>query len=153
MQQDDMDLTALFGDGAETPSVQDAIAAYRWAVQDLEMIEAEQKQASKRKSDAERALIAAMAEQCLESVKTEDGAALSINRLATVKVADGRQDDLLQWIREEGYGGVIKESVHFQTLGGIVRKDYLDAGKDVPDCLIVDELPKIRYSRAKGSKN
>ena len=153
MQQDDVDLTALFGDGAETPSVQDAITAYRWAVQDLEMIEAEQKQASKRKSDAEKTLIAAMAEQCLESVKTEDGASLSINRLATVKVADGRQDDLLQWIREEGYGDVIKESVNHQTLGSIVRKDYLDAGKDVPDCLIVDELPKIRYSRAKGSRN
>lgn len=70
--------------------------------------------------------------QMTSTGKYEDLGGVSLRSFNTYKVSEENQDQLLQFIQQNGYEGVIKQSIHHKTLDRVLN-ELIEEGRALPD--------------------
>lgn len=70
--------------------------------------------------------------QMTSTGKYEDLGCVSLRSFNTYKVTEGNQDQLMGFIQENGYEGVIKQSIHHKTLDRVLN-ELIEEGKALPE--------------------
>lgn len=97
------------------------------------------------------ALSDAMAEAELERF-SRNGSTFYLNTRLFASPAAGRKDDLMQTLKDQGYGSIVVETVNANTLASFV-KEQMAANKDVlPEWLsdVVSTFEKVSVGVRKG---
>lgn len=79
-----------------------------------------------------------------------DGTLFYLSTRAYASPAAGRKDDLHAWLKENGYGDLVKESVHANTLSAFI-KELLEEGElpeDLAGVVNVYEKTTVNMRRA-----
>ena len=70
--------------------------------------------------------------QMTSTGKYEDLGGVSLRSFNTYKVSEENQDQLLQFIQQNGYEGVIKQSIHHKTLDRVLN-ELIEEGRALPE--------------------
>lgn len=92
-----------------------------------------------------------MAEDDMQGVKLSNGQGrIELRPNAFCSVAAGQGAALQDWLKENGYEDIIKETVNASTLKSFV-KDLIASGQDTPPEEIVNYTPYVRATVVKSS--
>lgn len=106
------------------------------------------KEAEQAEKTAADGLIKAMTDQGLDSFKAQ-GFLISKGKRVFPSVLVENRPKQMAWLREIGCGHLIQETVNAQTFAAFIRKDIMEAGREVPDFVKVFEEPTISLRRAR----
>ena len=103
--------------------------------QEIETLEATVKDRKATLAETQKQLCELLIQQRLDGVKLTCGLSPRPKIRTDYFKASGTSDEqLLEWLKDKGLGGIIKPYVHFQTLQATLR-EYVDSGGTVPPIL------------------
>jgi len=103
---------------------------------EIDQLDADLKAKKARREQMEEDLAGVLLSAGLQSVKLESGLQPQVTMRRKFFKASGVTDEQLhEWLRSVGLGGIIKEMVHFGTLQSTL-KAHEEQGKEVPSDLI-----------------
>jgi hypothetical protein len=131
----------------------DNLGAYLQLVLDARKKENEAKQHLVEKAaevdEAERILAGKMLEQGTESFRAL-GKTVTRFEVVHVKVLAADRDRQREWLRENGFGALIQETVNHKTFQGLMQTEFIDAKKELPDFVDTYKEPALRIQTSKG---
>jgi len=71
----------------------------------------------------------------IKTTTIEDIGRVTISNQWRCSIVDGRRDDAFIWLREGGNGGIIIETVPWQTLAAFAKAETEEHGREMPDKL------------------
>ena len=97
------------------------------------------------------ALSDAMAEQEVERF-SRNGSTFYLNTRLFASPAAGRKDEMMQTLKDNGYGSLVVETVNANTLASFVKEQKAANGDEVPQWLsdIVSVFEKVSVGVRKG---
>lgn len=69
----------------------------------------------------------------VKSIRVEDVGNVVISHRFSCSIREGMQDDAFSWLKSNGHGGLIKETVNSNTLSAFAKNLIEDEGKELPD--------------------
>ena len=114
-------------------------------------LEAQVKEVSKEIQELDLALSDAMADQEVERFSHKGSTFYLNSRLFASPVA-GCKDDLMQALKDRGYGSLVVETVHANTLASFVKEQMAENEDQIPDWLspVVSTYEKVTVGVRKG---
>ena len=76
----------------------------------------------------------AMEAEGMESTRLPDVGTVSMRTDAYASIKGGCQDEAYQWLRDNGYGDIIKDFVHSSTLKAFLKEQFRE-GQELPELL------------------
>lgn len=129
------DLHTMF-EGDETESMTD-LAARLWITKQQEKLAKEQYDGLKsERMEMEETLNAMMENEGVQSFRTDE-ATFYRREDIYANVKKENQDQFFDWLRSQGFGDLIYETVNHRTLSGFVRERMEEGGDDLPDYINV----------------
>lgn len=111
-------------------------------------LEDQAKERGKRISELEVRLIPDLMDTLgIRSLVTDFGKRLGQRTDTYVNVKAGDKPTLLDWLKAEGHGSVVKEDVHSSTLKALVR-DLIEEGVDLPTFISTYTETKATLTKA-----
>ena len=97
------------------------------------------------------ALSDAMAEQIVERF-SRNGSTFYLNTRLFASPAAGRKDEMMQTLKDNGYGSLVVETVNANTLASFVKEQKAANGDEVPQWLsdVVSVFEKVSVGVRKG---
>ena len=97
------------------------------------------------------ALSDAMAEQEVERF-SRNGSTFYLNTRLFASPAAGRKDELMQTLKDNGYGSLVVETVNANTLASFVKEQKAANGDEIPEWLagVVSAYEKVTVGVRKG---
>ena len=97
------------------------------------------------------ALSDAMAEQEVERF-SRNGSTFYLNTRLFASPAAGRKDEMMQTLKDNGYGSLVVETVNANTLASFVKEQKAANGDEVPQWLsdVVSVFEKVSVGVRKG---
>ena len=95
-------------------------------------LEAQYDDARKTRAIAEQGVIDKMLEQGVDSLKCL-GKSISRTEYVRPSVTKDHRPEQIEWLRENGFGALVEETVNAQSFGALVRNDFVKQGKPVPE--------------------
>ena len=101
--------------------------------------------------ELDRALSDMMAEQEVERF-SRNGSTFYLNTRLFASPAVGRKDELMQTLKDNGYGSIVVETVNANTLASFVKEQMALNGDEVPEWLrdVVSTYEKTTVGVRKG---
>ncbi len=114
-------------------------------------LEAQVKEVGKEIEQLDLALSDAMAEADLDRF-SRNGSTFYLTSRLFASPAEGRKEELMQTLKDRGYGSIVVETVNVNTLASFVKELMAENGDAVPDWLagIVSTFEKVSVGIRKG---
>lgn len=109
------------------------IESYIQKLYDVNTIEEELKEAKKDLADTKNKIIEYLSDREQTATGKYEGlGSLSLKNFITFKVDEASQDQFMDFIKQNGYESVIKQSIHHKTLDRIMG-ELIEEGKAIPE--------------------
>ena len=114
-------------------------------------LDAQVKEVNAEIEQLDLALSDAMAEQEVERF-SRNGSTFYLNTRLFASPAAGRKDELMQTLRDNGYGSLVVETVNANTLASFVKEQKAANGDEIPEWLagVVSAYEKVTVGVRKG---
>ncbi len=114
-------------------------------------LEAQVKEVTAEIVELDLALSDAMAEAELDRF-SRNGNTFYLNTRLFASLAAGRKDELMQTLKDQGYGSIVVETVNANTLASFVKEQIAENGDEIPDWLseVVNTYEKVSVGVRKG---
>lgn len=114
-------------------------------------LDAQVKEVTAEIEELDLALSDAMAEAELDRFSRNGNTFYLNTRLFASPVA-GRKDELMQTLKDQGYGSIVVETVNANTLASFVKEQMAEHGEELPDWLseVVSTYEKVSVGVRKG---
>ena len=114
-------------------------------------LEAQVKEVGKEIEQLDLALSDAMAEADLDRF-SRNGSTFYLTSRLFASPAEGRKEELMQTLKDRGYGSIVVETVNANTLASFVRELMAENGDAVPEWLagVVSTFEKVSVGIRKG---
>jgi hypothetical protein len=139
------DLAAFATEGAGT--LEEQLGILLELRKEDDRLEAEAKRIGEAKRNAERDLLSAMAAQGLASFKALGYSATAGEGVYPSVLAADRPR-MIEWLRENGRGDMVQETVNSTTFAGYIRNEVLPSGEPVPEFVRIAREPKLSLRKS-----
>ena len=114
-------------------------------------LDAEVKEVSAEIESLDMALSEAMAEAELDRF-SRNGSTFYLNTRLFASPAAGRKEDMMQALKEQGFGSIVVETVNANTLSSFVKEQMAANDDEIPDWLseVVSTFEKVTVGVRKG---
>mgnify|MGYP002855044022 FL=1 len=114
-------------------------------------LDAQVKEVTAEIEELDLALSDAMAEAELDRF-SRNGNTFYLNTRLFASPAAGRKDELMQALKDQGYGSIVVETVNANTLASFVKEQIAENGDELPDWLseVVSTYEKVSVGVRKG---
>ena len=114
-------------------------------------LDAQVKEVNAEIEQLDLALSDAMAEQEVERF-SRNGSTFYLNTRLFAAPAAGRKDELMQTLKDNGYGSLVVETVNANTLASFVKEQKAANGDEIPEWLagVVSAYEKVTVGVRKG---
>lgn len=114
-------------------------------------LEAQVKEVGKEIEQLDLALSDAMAEADLDRF-SRNGSTFYLTSRLFASPAEGRKEELMQTLKDRGYGSIVVETVNANTLASFVKELMAENGDAVPEWLagVVSTFEKVSVGIRKG---
>ena len=114
-------------------------------------LDAQVKEVNAEIEQLDLALSDAMAEQEVERF-SRNGSTFYLNTRLYASPAAGRKDELMQTLKDNGYGSLVVETVNANTLASFVKEQKAANGDEIPEWLagVVSAYEKVTVGVRKG---
>ena len=114
-------------------------------------LDAQVKEVNAEIEQLDLALSDAMAEQEVERFSW-NGSTFYLNTRLFASPAAGRKDELMQTLKDNGYGSLVVETVNANTLASFVKEQKAANGDEIPEWLagVVSAYEKVTVGVRKG---
>lgn len=114
-------------------------------------LDAQVKEVNAEIEQLDLALSDAMAEQEVERF-SRNGSTFYLNTRLFASPAAGRKDELMQTLKDNGYGSLVVETVNANTLASFVKEQKAANGDEIPEWLagVVSAYEKVTVGVRKG---
>ena len=114
-------------------------------------LDAQVKEVNAEIEQLDLALSDAMAEQEVERF-SRNGSTFYLNTRLFATPAAGRKDELMQTLKDNGYGSLVVETVNANTLASFVKEQKAANGDEIPEWLagVVSAYEKVTVGVRKG---
>jgi len=114
-------------------------------------LEAQVKEVGKEIEQLDLALSDAMAEADLDRF-SRNGSTFYLTSRLFASPAEGRKEELMQTLKDRGYGSIVVETVNVNTLASFVKELMAENGDAVPEWLagVVSTFEKVSVGIRKG---
>ena len=114
-------------------------------------LDAQVKEVNAEIEQLDLALSDAMAEQEVERF-SRNGSTFYLNTRLFASPAAGRKDELMQTLKDNGYGSLVVETVNANTLASFVKEQKAANGDEIPPWLagVVSAYEKVTVGVRKG---
>lgn len=114
-------------------------------------LDAQVKEVNAEIEQLDLALSDAMAEQEVERF-SRNGSTFYLNTRLFASPAAGRKDELMQMLKDNGYGSLVVETVNANTLASFVKEQKAANGDEIPEWLagVVSAYEKVTVGVRKG---
>ena len=114
-------------------------------------LDAQVKEVNAEIEQLDLALSDAMAEQEVERF-SRNGSTFYLNTRLFASPAAGRKDEMMQTLKDNGYGSLVVETVNANTLASFVKEQKAANGDEVPQWLsdVVSVFEKVSVGVRKG---
>ena len=114
-------------------------------------LDAQVKEVTAEIDELDLALSDAMAEAELDRF-SRNGNTFYLNTRLFASPAAGRKDELMQALKDQGYGSIVVETVNANTLASFVKEQMAEYGEELPDWLseVVSTYEKVSVGVRKG---
>ena len=114
-------------------------------------LDAQVKEVTAEIDELDLALSDAMAEAELDRF-SRNGNTFYLNTRLFASSAAGRKDELMQVLKDQGYGSIVVETVNANTLASFVKEQMAENGDEVPAWIaeVVNSFEKVSVGIRKG---
>ena len=114
-------------------------------------LDAQVKEVTAEIDELDLALSDAMAEAELDRF-SRNGNTFYLNTRLFASPAAGRKDELMQALKDQGYGSIVVETVNANTLASFVKEQMAEHSEELPDWLseVVSTYEKVSVGVRKG---
>ena len=114
-------------------------------------LDAQVKEVTAEIEELDLTLSDAMAEAELDRF-SRNGNTFYLNTRLFASPAAGRKDELMQALKDQGYGSIVVETVNANTLASFVKEQIAENGDELPDWLseVVSTYEKVSVGVRKG---
>lgn len=114
-------------------------------------LDAQVKEVNAEIEELDLALSDAMAEAELDRF-SRNGNTFYLNTRLFASPAAGRKEELMQLLKDQGYGSIVVETVNANTLASFVKEQMAENNDEIPDWLseVVSTFEKVSVGVRKG---
>ena len=129
------------------PTVRQLVVQLRELTDEKEKLEAQLKAVNKKREHVRTKLLPEALENAgLEKVSVEDVGSVNVSTKVYASVLAADRERLHEWLKDEGHGAMVKESVHHNTLSAFAEEQTA-AGTALPDFVKVTFIPTANLRR------
>lgn len=131
-------------DNATIEQERELLARFKSTREHKESTAAVAADASKEHEAVKAELIKFLVDNGKPNVEYEGLGKASLTTHFSATVEEEHREKFREWLREKGYGAIIKEAIDYRTLSSTI-KEMLKEGEDIPEYVKQSEFSNISY--------